>query len=92
MASILVIPNELRLTANELSARAKKISVALQSIDQDILSLKGDKFLGNRANAAQAHFASKREALLKMKEIILRFSEDLQTAAIRFEQADKRIS
>lgn len=89
MVDILVRPAELRQISEQLRSSAKKIGVALQAIDNDILSLKNDKFLGNRANAVQAHYAPKREALLKAKNIVSHFSDDLQTAASNFEQADK---
>jgi len=90
MSQILIRPQELHQTAEQLQADAKKIDVALQAIDNDILSLKRDNFLGNRANAVQVHYAPKREALLKAKEIILHFVEDLKNTASRFEMADRR--
>lgn len=88
MVDILVSPPELRQFSEQLRSSAKKIGSALQSIDNDILSLKGDKFLGNRANTVQAHYAPKREALLKAKDIVLHFAEDLKTMADVFERAD----
>lgn len=90
MSDILIRPQQLRQISEQLSAGAKKISAALQAIDDDIRSLKGDHFLGNRANAVQTHYSPKREALLKAKEIVAHFSEDLQSAATRFEQADQQ--
>jgi predicted double-glycine peptidase/uncharacterized protein YukE len=89
MTDILIRPLELRQISEQLRASAKKIGAALQAIDHDILSLKGDKFLGNRANAVQAHYAPKREALLKAKEIVAHFAEDLQNIAAAFERADR---
>jgi len=89
MTDILVHPTELRQTSEHLRAGAKKIGTALQAIDQEILSLKGDQFLGNRANSVQAHYAPKREALLKAKEIVSNFAGELETAANVFEQADR---
>lgn len=89
MSQILIRPQELRQASEQLQATAKKIDAALKAIDQEILSLKGDKFLGNRANAVQAHYAPKREALLKAKNMIAHFAEDMRSAATRFEQADK---
>lgn len=88
MVDILVRPPELRQISEQLKSSAKKIGTALQVIDNDILSLKGDQFLGNRANSVQAHYAPKREALLKAKEMVARFAEDLKTAANVFEKAD----
>jgi len=89
MIDILVRPPELRQISEQLRSSAKKINTALQAIDMDILSLKSDKFLGNRANDVQAHYAPKRDALLKAKEIVLHFADDLQNAANVFEQADR---
>jgi hypothetical protein len=62
----------------------------LELIDRDILSLKGDRFLGHRADAVQAHYAPKREALLRSKDIILHFVTDLEQVAGKFEQADRQ--
>lgn len=89
MSEIKIYPQELRQTSDQLRVTAKKIDAALQAIDQDILSLKGDTFLGNRANAVQAHYAPKREALLKAKNTVEHFSEDLISIADRFERADR---
>lgn len=88
MVDILVRPAELRQISEQLRSSAKKVGAALQAIDNDILSLKGDQFSGNRANVVQAHYAPKREVLLKAKNIVIHFSEDLVSAASRFEAAD----
>lgn len=88
MVDILVRPQELRQTSEQLRTSAKKIGVAMQTIDQEILSLKGDKFLGHRAKAVQAHYAPKRVALLRTKELVTHFAEELQSVATRFEMAD----
>jgi len=92
MVDILVRPVELRQIAGQLRASSKKVGTALQAIDNDILALKGDRFLGNRANSVQSHYAPKREALLKAREIVAKFAGDLDTAASTFEQADKMAS
>ncbi len=89
MVDILVRPPELRQISEQLKSSAKKIGTALQAIDNDIASLKGDNFLGQRADALQAHYAPKREALLKAREIVAHFAEDLQMAATVFEKADQ---
>lgn len=90
MADILVRPIELRQVAIQLRTDASKISRALELIDQSILSLKGDKFLGHRADAVQVHYTPKRKALLKAKDIILHFVADLDQTAAKFEQADRQ--
>ncbi len=89
MVDILVRPPELRQISEQLKSSAKKIGAALHTIDNDISSLKGDKFLGNRANAVQRHYAPKRDALLHAKEMVTHFAEDLQNAATVFENADR---
>ena len=89
MRDILVHPVELRQISEQLKANAKKIDAALQAIDIDILSLKGDKFLGNRANAVQTNYSPKREALLKANNIVIHFANELLSAANVFENADK---
>lgn len=88
MVDILVRPVELRQISEQLRALSKKVGEALQFIDSDIQSLKGDMFLGNRANAVQSHYQVKRDALLKASEIVAKFAGDLDTTAIRFEKAD----
>lgn len=89
MTNILVRPPELRQISEQLKSSAKKIGTALHAIDNDIFSLKGDKFLGNRANAVQGNYAPKRDALLHAKEMVTHFAEDLQNAATVFENADR---
>jgi len=89
MVDILIQPPELRRISEQLRTSAQKIEAALQAIDNDIRSLKGDKFLGSRSDKLQVNYAPKREALLKAKNIILHFAEDLNIAAGVFEKADK---
>jgi uncharacterized protein YukE len=89
MTDILIRPPELRNVSEQLKTSATKIGVALQTIDNDILSLKGDRFIGNRANSVQSNYAPKREALIKANGIVFDFASDLITAAEVFEHADK---
>lgn len=89
MTQILVQPQQLRQTAEQLRTHAQKIDQALRAIDADIRSLKGHHFLGHRADAVQAHYAPKREALLQAKQLVIHFTEELDQAASVFEQADR---
>lgn len=89
MTDILVRPPELRQISEQLRSCAQKIGIALQAIDGNILLLKGDKFLGNRADMVQSHYVPKRDALLKAKNIVSHFADDLQRAATVFESADR---
>jgi hypothetical protein len=57
MVDILVRPTELRQASGQLQTSAKRLTGAMQSIDKAILSLKGDHFLGNRADTVQARYA-----------------------------------
>ena len=90
MTDILVRPSELRASAEQLHASAQRIGQAMQMIDHDISLLRGDKFLGQRATALHSHYAAKREALLKARQLILHFCQDLKTAADVFEKADQQ--
>lgn len=88
MTNILVRPLQLRQISEQLKSSANKIGTALQAIDNAILALKGDKFLGNRANAVQAIYRSRRQALQKAEELVMHFSVDLEQTADVFENAD----
>ena len=88
MKDILILPPELRQISKQLLASAQKIDTALQAIDNDILALKGNDFLGHSADVFQTHYAAKRQSLLKAKEIVILFAGNLQTTADVFEQAD----
>ena len=88
MPNILVQPQQLRQKAELLRAHAQKIDQALLTIDQTLMSLKGDKFLGMRANAVQTRYAPQKEALLQAKNMVLRFAEELNLAASKFSNAD----
>ena len=89
MPQILVHPTQLRKAATQIRSHAKTIDTALQEIDQVLISLRGDEFLGHRADAVQAHYKSKRETLLHAKSLVLHFADDLDIAAANFERADR---
>jgi len=89
MSNILVRPHDLRQISDHLLSGSQKVGVALQAVDNNILSLIGEKFLGNRAESVHTHYVSKQKALLEAKEIVAHFAKDLQEVAARFEQADQ---
>ncbi len=89
MVDILVRPAELRQVSQTLRGQAQKIAQAIEAVDVILRALKGQKFLGNRANALQVRYEARREALLATKNLILRFAAELERAASTFEQADK---
>jgi uncharacterized protein YukE len=89
MTTILVRPTELRQASQSLCGQAQKIAQAMETIDAQMRALKNQKFLGNRANVLQVRYEPKRDALLRTRELIVRFANDLEQAASRFEQADK---
>jgi surface antigen/uncharacterized protein YukE len=91
MATILVRPPELRQISEQMRSNAQKIDDALKSIDREMGVLKGHSFLGNRADSLQSRYHPKRDALLKAKELVIRFSENLKMAADVFEKADNGI-
>lgn len=90
MTNILVRPSELRRISEQLRTSAKKIDSAMRAIDNDILSLKSDKFVGNRADSLQSNYAPRREAIINTKENVLHFATDLQNVAAAFENADRK--
>lgn len=89
IVDILVRPAELRQVSQTLRGQAQKIAQAIEAVDAILRALKGQKFLGNRANALQVRYEARREALLATKNLILRFAAELERAASTFEQADK---
>lgn len=89
MMTILVSPPELHKTSFQLMMGAKKIAAALNAIDNDMNDLKGHVFLGNRADDLQISYILKRESLIKAKEIVAAFANDLQNVATVFENADR---
>ncbi len=91
MTNILVQPPQLRKTAEQLRSHAQKMDQALYAVDDDMNSLKGNIFLGHRAADLQIIYASKRDALLNARQLILYFANELQTVANVFEKADNVI-
>lgn len=89
MSAILVHPPELKKTAQELASHSRTIGQAMQSIENEMNTLRASAFLGNRANAVQVHYRSKRDALLRAKELVSHFSTELERTADRFEAADR---
>lgn len=91
MTDILVQPPQLRQVAEQLRSNALKIDQALQSIDQNMNSLKGSRFLGNRADILQSNYTRKRDALIHAKSLVVRFSSELFSIAAVFENADNAL-
>ncbi len=89
MPPILVQPQQLRQKAELLRAHAQKIDQALLTIDRTLTSLKGNDFLGMRADAVQTRYAPQKEALLQAKQSVVRFSDELEQVATRFSSADR---
>ncbi len=90
MTDILVKPQELRQTAEQLHASAKKISGATGSIGKIVLgSALRLVFTGNRASALMKRYLSKAGELAAFDDLVVKFASDLEQAANRFEQMDK---
>lgn len=90
MTDILVRPQELRQTAQQLRASAKKISDATGSVGKVVLgSALSLVFSGNRASALMQRYRAKEGELAAFDDLVVKFANDLEQAANRFEQADK---
>jgi uncharacterized protein YukE len=91
MTDILVRPQELRQTAQQLRASAKKISDATGSVGKVVLgSALSLVFSGNRASALMQRYRAKEGELAAFDDLVVKFANDLEQAANRFEQADKQ--
>lgn len=90
MTDILVRPQELRQTAQQLRASAKKISGATGDVGKIVLgSALRLVFTGNRASALMKRYLSKAGELAAFDDLVLKFANDLEQIANKFEQADK---
>lgn len=93
MTDILVRPQELRQTAQQLRASAKKISDATGSVGKVVLgSALSLVFSGNRASALMQRYRAKEGELAAFDDLVVKFANDLEQAANRFEQADNLIN
>lgn len=90
MTDILVKPQELRRAAQQLRASAKKIFGATDGVSKVVLgSALRLVFTGNRASALMKRYLSKAGELATFDDLVVKFANDLEQAANRFEQADK---
>lgn len=88
MVDILLRPPELRQTAEQLRTHARNIARAIQEIDSTMEVLRGQRFLGLRADALQSHYKTRRDSLVGAKDLVLAFSQELDTISNVFERAD----
>ena len=89
MSQIFVRPTELKKAASEMRSHAQRIDQALDAIEEILISLRGEKFLGHRADAVQAHYSQKKELFVQAEKLVLSFAADLDVAATNFEKADR---
>lgn len=89
MSQIFVRPTELRKAASEMRSHAQRLDQALDAIEEILISLRGNQFLGHRADAVQAHYRQKKELFVQAERLVLAFAEDLDVAATNFEKADR---
>lgn len=90
MTDILVRPQELRQTAQQLRASAKKISGATGGVGKVVLgSALRLVFSGNRAQKLVKRYMSTASDLAQFDNLILYFANQLEDVANRFEQADR---
>lgn len=90
MMDILVRPQELRQSAQQLRASAAKISNATSGVGNIVLgSALRLVFSGNRASALMKRYLSKASELASFDDLVMKFANDLEKAADIFEKMDK---
>jgi uncharacterized protein YukE len=89
MSDILVRPPELRAAATELRSHAKQIQSAIDTLSTVMQSVMAGRFEGQRAATLFGRYRSKRLTLLFTASLVTRFAQELEEAAVRFEQADR---
>lgn len=93
MTDILVKPQELRQAAEQLRASAKKISGATGNVVRIFrFSEFGMMFSGNRSLAVFVRFMSRSGEISRFDDLVVKFANDLEQTANRFETADKNES
>jgi uncharacterized protein YukE len=88
MSDILVKPEQLNRVASKLQDRAKNIETACQQVDKSLSSLKGNRFLGQRAEALMARYQLQRASMTNYHQLIVGFATQLLEAATIFRKAD----
>jgi len=88
---ILIKPEQLRKTADELTQSAKKIYNSLNKIDEIMESIGPERFSGVRADHLRKQYQTRREQLFSASELVGKFSAKLDILANEFEGADNKI-
>lgn len=90
MTGILVKPQELRQAAEQLRASANKISGATSNVVRMFhFSEFGMMFSGNRSLAVFVRFMSRSGEISRFDDLVVKFANDLEQTANRFETADR---
>ncbi len=90
MTDILVKPRELRQTAEDIRARAKKIEQATDAVSGVVLGAGFRLVLsGNRADKLFSRFRQTKGTLETFDDLLIRFAEELREIADKFALADQ---
>lgn len=89
MSTIQVKPAQLRSIADQITAKARLIHSAVNSIDKNVNSLNEITFTGNRAVSLKMQFSKLRPELDSASTLLKNFAQELENCADIFEEADK---
>ncbi len=92
MSDILVKPPQLRASAHSLRQHAGRIRAAVEAVDHHMRALGPARFEGRRAAEIRGRYQRQRDRLLETHKYILRYAQMLETAAGKFEKADRMLA
>lgn len=85
-----IYPKDLRTTSTQLRSEAKRIQACIDEVDSIIKALGTSVFEGNRADSLRRRYARQRQSFYSFKPFLEKFAVELDTAATRFESADRK--
>jgi WXG100 family type VII secretion target len=88
MAQIIVRPNQLNSTAEDIRAHIVRIQAAVDAIDVEMRRLTPSHYSGQTAQALRTHYGALQNRLLAFGPALSRFAKQLDELATLFRQAD----
>jgi uncharacterized protein YukE len=89
MGEILVQPNVLRATSQQLRDHAARVDKKLSTVDREITALAPVRFEGNRASRLRSRYRITKDKIFTWPALLQKFSAELAEIADRFEQVDR---
>jgi WXG100 family type VII secretion target len=89
MGEILVQPNVLRTTSQQIRDHAARVEKKLSTVDREITALAPVRFEGNRASRLRSRYQITKDKIFTWPALLQKFSAELAEIADRFEQVDR---